>query len=156
MEYDKYPIVQEIGNYIQWMLPLAALICTLLGSFGLNYVVLWFINTIAIVLLTGGLKRLGNYTKYGKRPNGGDNTLISGHTSATMGASFFMFYLNVYIGLVFLPFAIYTGFSRIYALKHHLRDVLAATGLSLLVTVLHFQYLPLLLQKFPWLFPFPW
>jgi len=32
MEYDKYPIVEEIGNYIQWMLPLAALICTLLGS----------------------------------------------------------------------------------------------------------------------------
>lgn len=150
MEYDKHPIIENIGNYIQWMLPLAALICTLLGSFGLNYVILWFINTIVIVLLTGGFKRIGNYTPYGKRPNGGDNTLISGHTSATMGASFFMFHLNIYAGLIFLPFAIYTAFSRIYALKHHLRDVLAGTGLSLVTTLLLFHYLPFL-QCFSWL-----
>jgi membrane-associated phospholipid phosphatase len=74
--------------------------------------------------------------KYGvnrERPNGGDHSFPSGHTSAAFqGASFiharygWKYAIPAYIGASFV------GYSRVYANKHYTSDVLAGAAIGTL------------------------
>ena len=88
-------------------------------------------NTATILVAMAALKYSLNKTYLGKRPNGGDRGVPSGHTSATCSGAFFM--ANRYgwqytaSGLVIAAF---TGYSRVDEGYHHWRDMIAGCALA--------------------------
>ena len=90
-----------------------------------------------VVVLTSALKFLFNFTKLGRRPNGGSDSMPSGHTSsAFQGASFILFGVNFWIGIPAMLFACLTGYSRVWAGVHWWRDVIVGAFLGMLVSFL--------------------
>jgi len=91
----------------------------------------WLLSGLATAFLTHLLKFLFNFTPLGKRPDGDKNSFPSGHTSsAFMGAVFFHLHFGLLISIVPYLLAGFTGFSRIYAKRHWLRDVIAGALLA--------------------------
>ncbi|NGY05115.1 phosphatase PAP2 family protein [Solimonas terrae] len=77
------------------------------------------------------LKYSFDHTAWGKRPNGGNESFPSGHTSAACSAAAFI--SDRYGWQYSLPLygtAIFTGYSRVDEHYHHLRDVIAGCALS--------------------------
>lgn len=82
---------------------------------------------------TFGVTQLLKHTVSKKRPDGGDKSFPSGHTSAAFqGASFiherygFQKAIPAYIG------AAYVGYSRVKSDKHHVEDVIAGAALGII------------------------
>ncbi|MBO9428819.1 phosphatase PAP2 family protein [Sulfitobacter sp. R18_1] len=74
-----------------------------------------------------------------RRPNEGDLSFPSGHTSnATQGAAFIFFRYGPTFGLVAYAAAMLVGYSRVENRYHYWRDVIAgmalATGVQYLIT----------------------
>ena len=126
---------EDVGDILQYAIPWAALLATALtgerrGAW------LWLYSGAATTILTLLLKLLFNFTPLGKRPNGADYAFPSGHTSsAFMGAAFIHFYFG--LGWAVLPYllAVFTGYSRIWAKKHHLRDIIAGATLAFVISL---------------------
>jgi membrane-associated phospholipid phosphatase len=85
---------------------------------------------VVTVAATGALK----LTVARERPDGSDdNSFPSGHTSAAFqGASFIHFRYGLAKGLPAYAGAVFVGFSRVYADKHYVSDVLAGAALGTL------------------------
>jgi len=131
---SRHGLIRKLGDWGQYANPLGAAIVTLSedDSEGLRQLARGCLITIAG---TSVLKRLFNFTPLGERPSGGGNSFPSGHASAAMCAPAF---LHVRYGQAryTVPFAAsgsFVAYSRVWALKHHWRDVLASTALSLVV-----------------------
>ena len=82
---------------------------------------------------TFGITQALKYSVNRERPNGGDHSFPSGHTSAAFqGASFiharygWKYAIPAYIGASFV------GYSRVYANKHFTSDVLAGAAIGTL------------------------
>jgi membrane-associated phospholipid phosphatase len=89
-----------------------------------------FFSTLGI---THGLK----LTVDKKRPNGGDHSFPSGHTSAAFsGASFIQRRYGWYAGAPAYLAAAFVGWSRIETEEHYPEDVLAGAGIGVLCTYL--------------------
>lgn len=139
--------IEDIGDIFQYALPITALILT---AFTLNLIMIkgWLISTISIMVITHILKKVFNYTKLGRRPNGGNNSMPSGHTSAAFGGAAFIFYgVSPFLGLLAMPFAVFTGYSRVRARKHWVRDVIAGALLAFVIALVSTQ---------PWIINLIW
>ncbi|USD66732.1 phosphatase PAP2 family protein [Vibrio sp. SCSIO 43136] len=79
------------------------------------------------------------FTVNAERPNGGDHSFPSGHTSAaTQGAAYLQFRYGAAYGIPAYAAAALVGYSRVEGEYHHWRDVIAgmalATGIQYMVT----------------------
>jgi membrane-associated phospholipid phosphatase len=95
-------------------------------------------DVVANELATEALKLAFNETSLGRRPDGGNHSFPSGHTSlACSGASYAGERYGWEYSLPGFAVASYVGFIRVNERKHYIRDVVAgcalATGLSWLI-----------------------
>jgi hypothetical protein len=87
------------------------------------------------VAATSLLKLIFDRTWLGERPDGDRRSFPSGHTSGAMCGAAFVHYryqdnkYTVPLGSV----GVFVGYSRMWARKHHLRDVIAGTALAFAV-----------------------
>ena len=126
--------LEDLGDILQYALPWAALFfVALTGS--IRGAQSWAYAGIANSLLTFILKLAFNSTPWGKRPNGGNNSFPSGHTSsAFMGAGFAHFYFGELWVIILYLLAGVTGYSRVVSENHWWRDVFAGAALGVLVS----------------------
>ena len=134
--------LRDLGDIFQYAIPWAALLWVALdGDQAAAW--RWFYIGVVNTVLTQVFKQLFNFTQYGKRPDGGDDAMPSGHTSsAFMGAFFFYFQYGLNAAIAPLIFATITGYSRIFAKRHWPRDVIAGALLALTINYLYFHHLP--------------
>lgn len=122
--------IVDIGDILQYALPFAALFVIATNpSLGLAYK--WLYTIVAQAAASTGLKKIFNFTPLGTRPNGGENSFPSGHTTAAFAGSTLIFLAGGWLpGLISLPFAVFTGYSRVRGYAHHWRDVGAGAALG--------------------------
>ena len=131
--------LRSLGDLLQYAVPWAALLCVALEGEQLEAWRWLYIGSITAVT-THILKYLFDFTSLGKRPDGGDGSMPSGHTSsAFMGAWFFLFEYDLVAAVISLILAALTGYSRVVAKRHWVRDVIAAAILALLFNYLFFE-----------------
>ncbi|MCJ7630686.1 MAG: phosphatase PAP2 family protein [Longimicrobiales bacterium] len=125
--------VERAGDVLQVAIPALAFAGTVgLHDFdGTTQFLKSFLTTVAA---TGALK----LTIARKRPDGSnDNSFPSGHTSAAFqGASFIHLRYGWAKGLPAYAGATFVGFSRVYADKHYVSDVVAGAALGTLSSLL--------------------
>jgi membrane-associated phospholipid phosphatase len=86
---------------------------------------------IATQVVTHTVKRTINR----ERPNGGDYSFPSGHTScAFQAASFLQFKYGWQVGIPAYALAAYVGWSRYYADKHYISDILAGAAVGIFMS----------------------
>ena len=124
--------IQQAGDILQLVLPGAAATMTFIrrdldGAIQLG-------ESEALTLgVTYGLK----YTVNEKRPNGGNHSFPSGHTSASFSAAEFL--LGRYgweYGIPAYALASFVGYSRVESREHYTRDVIAGAGVGILSSYL--------------------
>lgn len=131
--------LRDVGDILQYVIPWAALLAVALTGSQVD-AWRWLYVGVITALVTQLLKRAFNYTRFGVRPDGGEEAMPSGHTSsAFMGAFFFYFQFGLLAAAIPLLLAVITGYSRIFTKRHWLRDVVAGTALALLVNYLYFH-----------------
>ena len=142
LDPDEIDVIQEIGDIFQFGTLWIALF--FIALYPMNMVITpmgWLYVTVGQLLISASLKKL--VTKYipklSVRPNGGKDSMPSGHTCAAFaGFGCLFFGINEYniiliiATTVLLILAVFTGFSRIAAKKHHFRDVCAGATIGLI------------------------
>ena len=123
--------IENIGTYLQYLLPLSGLACTAAiqdweGSFQ------WAKAGAGTLIVTQGLKE----TIPEARPNEPKGTrgmsFPSGHTSsAFFGAGFWQMRYGWYVGAPMYLLAAFTGYSRVQAYKHWWWDVVAGAAIGI-------------------------
>ena len=121
---------RAIGDVVQIALPALAL-GTALYKDDDEGIKEWAYSFGSTALATAALKKAANSTAWGTRPNGGQNSFPSGHTSSACSAASFIGrrYGWNYGGVAMLP-AAFVGYSRVDEGLHHWRDVLAGCALG--------------------------
>lgn len=122
--------LQRLGDVLQYALPwLALALVAFTGKADLAWD--WLYGCLASVLIVHVLKVLSNYTRFGKRPNGGKNSFPSGHTAgAFLGASFMLFAFGPVVAAIPFVLAALTGLSRVLSKNHWWRDVIGGAALA--------------------------
>ena len=137
--------IESVGDVTQFLPMWAALFFMALFPVTSQLAVMnWLYIIIINQVVVSGLKEIIFKfwpEKLGTRPNGGEDSMPSGHTAASFaGAAMF----HVAFGWEFAIFpyvvALFTGFSRIAAKKHHFRDTALGAIIGVTVTFL-VQYL---------------
>ena len=124
--------IQQAGDILQLVIPGAAATMTFIrrdfdGAVQLG-------ESEALTLgVTYGLK----YTVNEKRPNGGDHSFPSGHTSTSFSAAEFLRgrYGWEY-GIPAYALASFVGYSRVESREHYTHDVIAGAGIGMLSSYL--------------------
>tara|TARA_B100001063_G_C16362488_1_gene356695 strand:+ start:21 stop:551 length:531 start_codon:yes stop_codon:yes gene_type:complete len=112
---------EKAGDIIQIALPATAFTSQLFLDKSNSEVITFIKSMGASFVITHSLKRVVNK----ERPNGGDFSFPSGHTSAAFtGAAFIDSKYGLKYGLPAYILASYVGWSRVYAKKHDYIDVL--------------------------------
>ncbi|MGH8491587.1 MAG: phosphatase PAP2 family protein [Moraxellaceae bacterium] len=126
---------QAAGDVFQYLLPA-------LGLTGALYtgdqegVKQWAQSMGATMLATTALKKGFNSTSWGERPNGGQNSFPSGHTSmACAGATFIGERYGWDLGAAAMVPAAFVGWNRVAEDMHHWRDVIAGCALGVGLTM---------------------
>lgn len=123
--------LEDIGDILQYALPWAALLAVALQG-EVRAAQNWTYAGLCTTLLTLLLKLIFNSTPLGRRPNGGSHAFPSGHTSsAFMGAAFVHFQFGFLWAIAPYLLAGLTGYSRIWAKEHRVRDVIAGAVLGI-------------------------
>lgn len=120
----------QTGDVLQWLVPTLA--------FGVTFYRhdsdgRWeFAKSLGTtVVVTEALKKAFNDTSWGRRPNGGQHSFPSGHTSAVCNAGFFLQRRYGWEwGAPALAAAAFTGYVRVDEDAHHWRDVIAGCALG--------------------------
>ena len=121
---------RQAADTAQWLMPVAALATTYWRD---DREGRWqfFESLGTTVVATEALKKAFNSTSWGRRPNGGENSFPSGHTSSTCGAGFFLQRRYGWaLGAPALGVAAFTGYTRVDERAHHWRDVIAGCALA--------------------------
>lgn len=121
---------QAAGDIFQYLLPAVGLgASAYLGDKeGMKE---WGYSMGATMLATTALKAGFNSTSLGERPNGGQHSFPSGHTSmACAGAAFIGERYGWDLGAVAMVPAAFVGWSRVDEDMHHWRDVIAGCALG--------------------------
>jgi membrane-associated phospholipid phosphatase len=121
---------QAAGDVFQYLLPA-------LGLAGAAYtgdkegMKQWGYSMGSTVLATTALKAGFNSTSWGERPNGGQHSFPSGHTSmACAGAAFIGERYGWDLGAAAMVPAAFVGWTRVDENMHHWRDVVAGCALG--------------------------
>lgn len=125
--YAKPGTIEQLGDVGQYVLPYTAFMISISDKqyddtrrFGYSYA-----TTLAIMYTT-------KYLVNEQRPNGGDYSFPSGHTtSAFSGAAFIASEYGWQWGVPAYLAAGYVGWSRVYANKHWPHDVAAGAALAI-------------------------
>ena len=124
--------LEKAGDILQYGISAVALLLVLLLDKTL--LMPWLCVVVGVFLTTHALKRLFNSTNLGERPNGGEHSFPSGHTSGAFAGAAFM-----HFGLMLSPFwvivayllAALTGYSRVVSNNHYYRDVIAGAVVAI-------------------------
>ena len=112
---------EKAGDIIQITLPATAFTSQLFLDKKDSEAITFVKSMGASFIVTHTIKRVVNK----ERPNGGDFSFPSGHTSAAFtGAAFIDYKYGLKYGLPAYIFAAFVGWSRVYAKKHDYIDVL--------------------------------
>lgn len=120
--------IQESGDILQIALPCTAIAMTIYYKDGTG--ALQFIESFG---LTVGVTYFLKYSINEERPNGGNYSFPSGHTSASFAAAEFI--LERYgwkYGVPAFVVASYVGYTRIESHQHHMHDVVAGAAIGIL------------------------
>ena len=119
---------EKLGDNLQIALPVSAIASTFIWNDN-QKAPLQFIKTMGgSFIVTHSLKRIINK----ERPNGGDYSFPSGHTSAAFtGAAFIEKRYGVKAGIPAYILASYVGWSRVYSKHHDYYDVVAGALLGI-------------------------
>lgn len=119
---------EKIGDNLQIALPVSAIASTFIWNDN-QKAPLQFIKTMgSSFIITHSLKRIINK----ERPNGGDYSFPSGHTSAAFtGAAFIEKRYGLKAGIPAYMIASYVGWSRVYSKHHDYYDVVAGALLGI-------------------------
>lgn len=119
-----------VGDVAQWLVPTLAFATTF--HFHDSEGRWQFASSLGTtVLATEALKQGFNNTSWGRRPNGGEHSFPSGHTSSVCSAGFFLQRRYGWEwGAPALAVAAFTGYSRVDEDAHHWRDVIAGCALG--------------------------
>lgn len=120
--------IESIGDALQFIVPTFAFTRSLYDEReSLLQFIEHFVSLNAVVYLL-------KYTVNEKRPlSDRKDSFPSGHTAAAFsGATFVHFRYSFREAWLLYTLSIFTGFSRVYAQKHHIQDVIASIGLSFL------------------------
>lgn len=131
--FSQKSFVERSGDIIQIGIPIIALGSTFI--FENNDKPYWqFIKAFGVSFIaTHTLKRIINK----KRPGGGNYSFPSGHTSAAFnGAAFIQKRYGWKYGFPAYLLASYVGYSRIYAKKHDVYDVIAGASIGFISSYL--------------------
>lgn len=92
----------------------------------------WFWSTLSSTALTGALRLAFNDTEYGERPNGHPYGFPSGHMAFLVPSPAFLWdrYGWKYGAPAYLATG-YVAYVRVDEHRHHWRDIIAATALSI-------------------------
>lgn len=120
--------IQDAGDILQFVLPATAIGLTIGHSDGAGAIELG--KSVAVSMgVTYALKDSIN----AKRPNGGDHSFPSGHSSLSFSAAEFMrkrygwrYGAPAYVGAAFV------AYSRVEAREHYVQDVVAGAGIGIL------------------------
>lgn len=121
--------IVDIGDILQYALPFAALFVIATEPSAVT-AWRWLQVVIAQAAASTILKKIFNFTPLGTRPNGNDHSMPSGHTTSAFAGAALIFQIDWFAGLIALPFAAFTGYSRVRGLAHHWRDVIAGACLG--------------------------
>ena len=119
---------EKLGDNLQIALPVSAIASTFIWNDN-QKAPLQFIKTMGgSFIVTHSLKRIINK----ERPNGGDYSFPSGHTSAAFtGAAFIEKRYGLKAGIPAYILASYVGWSRVYSTHHDYYDVVAGALLGI-------------------------
>ncbi len=119
---------EKLGDNLQIALPVSAIASTFIWNDN-QKAPLQFIKTMGgSFIVTHSLKRIINK----ERPNGGDYSFPSGHTSAAFtGAAFIEKRYGLKAGIPAYILASYVGWSRVYSKHHDYYDVVAGALLGI-------------------------
>lgn len=121
---------EKAGDILQVAIPAAGLSLALAKD-DTDGVKQWGKTMATDLVATYGLKYAFNHTALGKRPNGGQHSFPSGHTSAACaGATFIGQRYGWEYGAGAMIPAAYVGWTRVHANKHHTRDVLVGCAVG--------------------------
>jgi membrane-associated phospholipid phosphatase len=125
---------ERVGDLLQYVVPWVAIaLVAFIGTPALAWA--WLYTCGATVIIVSVLKYALNSTWLGTRPNGGEHSFPSGHTSgAFSGAWFILYAFGPVAAAIPLVAAVITGLSRVAAKKHWWRDVLTGATIALAVT----------------------
>jgi len=119
-QIDQIDKIEIAGDYMQIALPLTAWATTLMLD-DTEGQMAFYKSFGATVVTTQVLK----YTFDAKRPNGGDRSFPSGHTSASFhGAASIHFRYGFQYAVLAYVAAGFVGYSRVISGQHHLHDVI--------------------------------
>ncbi len=122
-------LIRTTGDALQIAVPAYALGTTMGDSQGFWQMTSSFVITQGLVI---ALKEITQRERPDYEEGDAKDSFPSGHTaSAFSGASFIHFRYGFKKALPFYGLATFTGYSRIYAKKHHLGDVLAGAALAI-------------------------
>lgn len=123
---------ETAGDILQFVVPAMGLGTSLIND-DIEGLKQFALHTGATLGTTYALKLGLNSTPLGVRPNGKSYSFPSGHTSmACSGVSYIGQRYGWSKGLIAMVPASYVGWSRIYANKHHTRDVLVGCAIGTL------------------------
>ena len=112
---------EKAGDIIQVVLPSTAFTSQFFLDKNDSEAITFIKSMSASFIVTHGIKRVVNK----ERPNGGDFSFPSGHTSAAFtGAAFIEYKYGLKYGLPAYMLASFVGWSRVHAKKHDYIDVL--------------------------------
>lgn len=133
--------LRAVGDVLQYALPWAAIAAiAFTGNKELAFNWAWAVG--ATMILVHLMKQLFNFTALGTRPDGGNESFPSGHTSgAFSGAWVFVAVFGWMWGAIPLALAFLTGLSRVVSKRHHWRDVIAGAAVAGVVTHYVFTYM---------------
>ena len=120
--------VHGVGDVLQWLIPATGFAATYVHDDAEGR---WqFLPSMAVSLgITSGLKEI----VHEQRPNGGQHSFPSGHTSsAFQGAAFLQRRYGWKWGIPAYAATTYTGWSRVELKAHYPRDVFAGAAIGIL------------------------
>lgn len=126
--YAQKSSIEKSGDILQIALPSLAFASTLIWNDG-SKPILQFAKTMGTsILVTHSLKRIVDRD----RPNGGDYSFPSGHTSSAFtGAAFIQRRHGWKLGIPAYAIAGYVGWTRIHANKHDTWDVIGGATIGI-------------------------
>ncbi len=127
------PKLRAAGDILRYAIPGAALLAIAFSG-NTDLARYWIIVIAVTQVVTELMKKAFNVIGLGKRPDGKDDSMPSGHASmAFSGAWVFYFVYGPLIAIVPLILATITAVSRVLAKRHHWYDVTVGALLALLV-----------------------
>ena len=146
LDKSKIDRIEAAGDILQVAIICAALFFIALFPVAakltaLKWLYMTVINSVVIAVLKEIIFKL-DPDQLGRRPNGGEDSMPSGHTAAAfVGATMFLVAFGWKFAIIPYILAVFTGFSRVAANKHHFRDTVVGGVIGTAIVLLVQRFL---------------